>query len=112
VVAAGDKVTIECRVTDVYGGEDFCNAGFEVVGAQREYLPTFSCNTRLCQVVPPQIPRRVDTLRHTPAEAAIHNAILAVEAVGADPLLTDAVLLLSEAQEKVADFVDCYQAGS
>jgi hypothetical protein len=33
--------------------------------------------------------------------------MLAVEIVGAHPLLTDAVVLLGQAREKVADYVDC-----
>jgi hypothetical protein len=51
-------------------------------------------------------PRRIDMLRWTPAERAIHAAIEAVEAAGADVRLTDAVILLSQAQGKVADYVD------
>ena len=48
--------------------------------------------------------RRIDLL--TPAEKAIRDALVAVEEVGADPLLTEAVILLGQAQEKVADFVE------
>jgi hypothetical protein len=52
------------------------------------------------------IPRRARVDRHTPAETAIRKAKMAVEAAGCDPLLTDAVVLLGHAQNKVADFVD------
>jgi hypothetical protein len=52
------------------------------------------------------IPRRNRTDRYTPAEHAIRAAILAVEEMGAHTLLTEAVVLLAEAQEKVADFVE------
>lgn len=52
------------------------------------------------------IPRRVDLNRYTPAEKAIYDAILAVEAIGADVRLTDAVKLLTDAKNKVADYVD------
>lgn len=52
------------------------------------------------------IPRRCDTLRDTPAEKAIRDALSAVEGVGAHPLLTDAVVLLDQARNKVADYVD------
>jgi len=52
------------------------------------------------------IPRRIDLFRLTPAELAIRNAVLAVEEMPADPLLTDAVVLLQKAKDKVADFVD------
>ena len=41
-----------------------------------------------------------------PAELAIRAALLAVEDAGCDVLLTEAVILLGEAQDKVADFVD------
>jgi hypothetical protein len=53
-----------------------------------------------------KIPRRVRTDLMTPAELAILAAIHAVEEVGADPLLTEAVVLLGQAKDKVADYVD------
>jgi 3-oxoacyl-[acyl-carrier-protein] synthase III len=57
-----------------------------------------------------QIPRRCRIDLNTPAELAIRAAMEAVEMAGADPLLTDAVILLDQAREKVADFVDCTRA--
>lgn len=53
-----------------------------------------------------EIPRRCFVDKHVPAEKAIHEAIGAVEVMGADPLLTEAVTLLSQAKDKVSDFVD------
>lgn len=53
-----------------------------------------------------QIPRRIDFLRWTEAERAISYASELVEAMGADVLLTDAVVLLTNARGKVADYVD------
>lgn len=50
--------------------------------------------------------RRSDLLRNTPAELAIREALIAVEAVGADVRLTDAVILLGEARERLADYID------
>ena len=52
------------------------------------------------------IPRRAFINKMTPAELAIREAVLKVEKVGAHPLLTDAVNLLEQARNKVADFVD------
>lgn len=52
------------------------------------------------------IPRRSRIDLHTPAEAAIRAAVVAVEAAGAHVLLTDAVNLLCAASHKVADFVE------
>lgn len=52
------------------------------------------------------IPRRIRVDLYTPAETAIRNAMLAVEDAGAHPLLTDAVILLGQAKDKVADFVE------
>lgn len=51
-------------------------------------------------------PRRNRMDLWTPAEKAIYDAVQAVEAAGCDPLLTDAVNLLQEARDKVADFVE------
>lgn len=51
-------------------------------------------------------PRRNRTDLHTPAELAICEAVRAVEAAGAHPLLTEAVQLLTWAKNRVADFVE------
>jgi hypothetical protein len=51
-------------------------------------------------------PRRNRIDLNTPAELAIRSAISMVEETGCDPLLTDAVMLLVSAREKVADFVE------
>lgn len=52
------------------------------------------------------IPRRNRTDLYTPAETAIFDAIDAVEALGADTRLTDAVNLLGDAKSKVADYIE------
>lgn len=51
-------------------------------------------------------PRRIRLDLYAPAEMAIREAVVEVEKAGAHPLLTDAVLLLGQAREKVADYVD------
>lgn len=51
-------------------------------------------------------PRRQSVPHMTPAELAIRDAVHAVEAAGAHLLLTEAVILLTQAQSKVADFVE------
>lgn len=51
-------------------------------------------------------PRRIQFDLMTPAEVAIHNATQEVEKLPADPMLTEAVMLLKRALDKVADFVD------
>lgn len=53
-----------------------------------------------------ETPRRCRIDLFTPAEKAIQDAVIAVEEAGCDPRLTDAVVLLQEARNKVADFVD------
>jgi len=52
------------------------------------------------------MPRRSCVDLFTPAETAIYEAMVAVEKVGAHPLLTDAVVLLGQARGKVADYVE------
>ena len=52
------------------------------------------------------VPRRARIELMTPAELAIRNAILAVDEAGCDALLTEAVILLSRAKDKVGDYVD------
>lgn len=50
--------------------------------------------------------RRRDVKRQFPAERAIYTAVRLVEEMGADARLTDAVLSLQEAAERVADYID------
>ena len=52
------------------------------------------------------VPRRNRTDLFTPAETAIFDAIDAVESLGADTRLTDAVNLLGDAKSKVADYIE------
>lgn len=52
------------------------------------------------------IPRRHQMLRWCEAEHKIQAAVDAVEVMDADVRLTDAVILLGRARERVADFVD------
>lgn len=51
-------------------------------------------------------PRRIRVDLMTSAERAVRDAVEAVEAVGAHPRLTDAVVLLSDVQNAVADGVE------
>ena len=51
-------------------------------------------------------PRRCRLDLITPAELAIVEAVKAVEKAGADVRLTEAVVLLQKARDRVADFVD------
>jgi hypothetical protein len=58
------------------------------------------------------IPRKVDINRQTVAERAIRHAMAEVEAMGADELLTDAVILLDQAFDKCAEYTDAQIARS
>ena len=53
-----------------------------------------------------RIPRRCKVDQYIPAETAIRAAILSVEEMPINVLLTEAVILLGLAQDKVADYVD------
>ena len=55
---------------------------------------------------PDGIPTRIDMHWMTPAELAITDAVLAVEAAGASPALTSAVMLLLQARERVANHTE------
>jgi hypothetical protein len=50
--------------------------------------------------------RRRDTKTMTTVEVDIMNATTAVENIGAHPWLTDAIVLLAKAREKVANYID------
>lgn len=52
------------------------------------------------------IPRRAFIEKQTEAERKIQEAVDAVEKMGADVRLTEAVILLGKAKDRVADFVD------
>ena len=53
-----------------------------------------------------EVPRRIRVDRMIPAELAIRNAMHEVEKMVADPRLTEALTLLSRAQDLVADVYD------
>lgn len=50
--------------------------------------------------------RRMYVQKWTAAEKSIKDAMAAVESAGTHPLLTDAVVLLASAFDKVADYTD------
>lgn len=52
------------------------------------------------------IPRRTRLDMMTPPEHTLRNAIQIIEDLGAHPLLTDAVVLIGQAKDKVSDWVD------
>lgn len=52
------------------------------------------------------IPRRNKLYLNTDAEKSIHSAIQEVKKVGADPVLTDIVVLLGKAKDMLSDYVD------
>jgi cell fate (sporulation/competence/biofilm development) regulator YlbF (YheA/YmcA/DUF963 family) len=59
-----------------------------------------------------EVPRRVRLDLMTPAEKAIYDAGQEIEKLGADVRLTEAVVLLMEARNKVADFIDDIDTGA
>lgn len=58
------------------------------------------------------IPRRSQLDKMTPAENAIYNAMCVVEQAGCDVRLTEAVMWLQKARDRVADFVDGVNSSS
>lgn len=67
--------------------------------------------TRIVAPLPKQfgefnMPRRACLQAYHPAETAIREAMAAVEVLGADPLLTDAVTKLMDAKNLVADWLE------
>ena len=52
------------------------------------------------------LPRRNQLDLLTPAELAIFEAMQAVEKIGADEKLTEAVIILQKARDLVADFIE------
>jgi hypothetical protein len=53
-----------------------------------------------------ETPRRNRLDLNTPAEIAIHNAMQEIEKIGANVKLTEAIILLQQAKDKVADYID------
>jgi hypothetical protein len=54
----------------------------------------------------PDVPRRIRRDKWTKAERMIQDAVDAVEQMGCHGALTHAVVLLGQARDRVADFVD------
>lgn len=57
------------------------------------------------------IPRRAFVNKMIPAELSIRESVQSVERLAAHPLLTDAVVMLGDAQRKVADWYDQHATG-
>jgi uncharacterized protein Smg (DUF494 family) len=55
---------------------------------------------------------RNDVRVYTPAELAIRKAMLQVESMGAHKFLTDAIILLQQAREKIGEFVELDSASN
>lgn len=53
-----------------------------------------------------EVPRRINMQTMTPEEKEILELVWKVEALGAHPHLTRAVVLLSDARSALADFID------
>jgi hypothetical protein len=84
-------------------------AAYIVSGGEHNLLDTaarFPVQVRRGELASNGVPRRCRVDLSTPAETAIRAAIEAVERAGAHPFLTDAVTLLGDAKDKVADFVE------
>jgi hypothetical protein len=58
-----------------------------------------------------EFPRRAKLYENKPQELLIRDAINEVEKMGAHPMLTDVVILLSQAKEILADYID-FQIGN
>lgn len=69
-------------------------------------IPEFFESDEAWEAAHRDLPRRCYLDLLTPAERSIFDAIQAVETLPADVRLTDAVVLLGQAKDKVADFVD------
>lgn len=105
----GEGVSVRCMYAD-------CDAPARI-STLHEYPSGDVARIDLCEdhkghARPPAVmpavaaPRRNRLELMTPAELAIREAVLKVEELGCDTRLTDAVMLLGEAQEKVADYID------
>lgn len=70
------------------------------------YLETRGVESKGASVIVGEIPRRARVDQWSLGERAIQDAVDRVEEMGADIRLTQAVILLGEARDKVADFVD------
>lgn len=75
---------------------------------REQALPDIQALLAMVVPMPPddEVPRRCRMDRWYPAEKDIFDAKQTVESMGADPKLTEAVVLLGKAQECVADFID------
>lgn len=92
--------------THMMGSERFDCAvcGFSVGPREASKFPTLVFV--LDRMNNDEIPRRIRVDLMTPAELAIRAAVQAVEEAGAHAHLTDAVVLLAQARESVANWVD------
>lgn len=80
-------------------------------GGRDEPCRCTSCHPHRRVTMTSDIPRRNQIDLYSRAELAIRNAMLAVESMPADVLLTEAVVMLEKAKEKVADYIDSTSRG-
>lgn len=83
-----------------------CGAGHGSIEGHTKWCKWHHVQCELQKLGPGDPPRRIRVDLYTRPETAIREAVTAVEYSGAHPLLTDAVALLSQAQEKVAEYID------
>jgi hypothetical protein len=67
-------------------------------------MPALCCKNN--SMVKNTIPRRARLYLNEPAERAIFDAMQEVEKLPPDIGLTDAVILLQQARDKVSDYID------
>lgn len=92
-------------VRDAFGNQ---TATYELPNSQKQ-APTFERTNSAQELLyskSANFPRRSCQWLKTPAETSIQSAIVSVEALGADKRLSDALFLLSQSQDLVADYIE------
>jgi hypothetical protein len=88
---------------------NFCQAcSFEKFGVKTRLSIPHTCGEKqtTMSIKSAEPLRRIRLDLMEPAEKAIYNAMQEVEKIGADVLLTEAVILLGKAKDLVSDFID------
>lgn len=86
--------------------------GIRQYDAARSVVTQSVSNSTRRSEVSNEIPRRADMLRWIPAEHQISDAIADVERLGAHPELTEVVVMLGNAQRRLADWYDGGRPGA
>ncbi len=112
---AGDSWSSDCHAGLQFNSSDECvnfitehTWDVPVDATEHIFMSSITAENMKKSDRPDGIPRRAYMPEWVPAEKAVQDAVDEVEKMPADIRLTEAVMLLGQARDKVADYIDSF----